>query len=138
MPRARKTQAQQIAPGETYGEGKQLAEMQAAQPLPDNRAQTEADMMQSALNDAGSIPEQFPPGGFLNQPTSRPNEPVTAGLDIGAGPGSEIMGMPSRRQNQVQQQLATAAQITNNPTIQKMAQNARRPIGQRISRGRPR
>jgi len=33
-----------------------------------------------------------PNGGLLNQPTARPDEPITAGLSTGPGPGPEILG----------------------------------------------
>jgi hypothetical protein len=33
----------------------------------------------------------IPEGGILNQPTNRPNEPLTAGLPIGPGPGTEAL-----------------------------------------------
>ena len=36
----------------------------------------------------------------LSAPTSRPEEPITAGADFGEGPGSEaLMGMPSPQIN---------------------------------------
>jgi hypothetical protein len=31
------------------------------------------------------------PSWLIDMPTNRPNEPVTAGLDMGAGPGSEVL-----------------------------------------------
>jgi hypothetical protein len=34
----------------------------------------------------------------LMAPTQRPNEPITAGIDIGDGPGSEIMNLPNTKQ----------------------------------------
>ena len=34
------------------------------------------------------------PDGFFDQPTGRPGEPETAGLDMGAGPGSDILANP--------------------------------------------
>lgn len=34
------------------------------------------------------------PDGFFEQPSSRPGEPETAGLDMGAGPGSELLANP--------------------------------------------
>jgi hypothetical protein len=33
----------------------------------------------------------------LTAPTERPNEPVTAGMDFGAGPGSEALNLPRQR-----------------------------------------
>lgn len=44
---------------------------------------------QAAPRAPGVYPEDVPK---LNDPTSRPNEPVTAGLWRGAGPGPEALG----------------------------------------------
>jgi hypothetical protein len=52
-----------------------------------------------------SIPlESFQPGnaGNLMAPTDYPNEPVTAGIDMGAGPGSEaIIPTPDQMSNKL-------------------------------------
>jgi hypothetical protein len=42
------------------------------------------------MSQADSVPSMSVTG--LNVPSLRPNEPVTAGVDIGAGPGSEALG----------------------------------------------
>jgi hypothetical protein len=34
----------------------------------------------------------------LTAPSQRPNEPLTAGVDFGAGPGSEILNLPQRQE----------------------------------------
>ena len=39
----------------------------------------------------------FPQLGTLMDPTTRPEEPITAGVDFGAGPGSEVL--PAQFQN---------------------------------------
>ena len=33
----------------------------------------------------------------LTAPTERPNEPITTGMDFGAGPGSEALNLPRER-----------------------------------------
>ena len=34
----------------------------------------------------------------LMAPTARPNEPITSGIDIGDGPGSEVMNLPNTQE----------------------------------------
>ena len=34
----------------------------------------------------------------LIAPTARPNEPITSGVDIGDGPGSEVMNLPNTQE----------------------------------------
>lgn len=64
-------------PNAAYGEQKQFQADQAGAP-----------MAKSAPNPMASITP-------LTAPTRRPNEPVTAGVDAGPGPGSEILGLKS-------------------------------------------
>lgn len=64
-------------PNAAYGEQKQFQAEQASAP-----------MAKSAPNPMAGITP-------LTAPTRRPNEPVTAGVDAGPGPGSEILGLKS-------------------------------------------
>jgi len=75
----------QSAPSAQYGERAKLEAAQAAVPM-------------------GSAPQAPPPqqqpqgpvpggGGEFTRPTERPDEPFTAGLSHGAGPGPEILGL---------------------------------------------
>jgi hypothetical protein len=75
------------APGRAYGE-RQKAE-RALQAVPIQPANQPVDFAQ-ILEAAKRSPQ--PNGGLLNQPTARPNEPVTAGLSTGPGPGPEVLG----------------------------------------------
>src|SRR4051812_37148411 len=82
-----RTQKPQAAPNQTYGQaGQQLASQQ--------------QMPLSAAPVAGSspAPPQAAPGGggpqvipSLTAPTTRPNEPLTAGLATGPGGGPEML-----------------------------------------------
>lgn len=80
------------APNQPYGEAGQqrmaqrLAPMGAADPMPAPASPT-PDQQQ-----AMRMP-QFN-GPSLTDPTQRPNEPITAGADIGPGPGSEALNLP--------------------------------------------
>ena len=42
------------------------------------------------------------------RPTERPNEPVTAGIPLGAGPGPEALGMNQAQPNEPLMQAVTA------------------------------
>ncbi len=68
--------------GLPYGEGRSTYDQQTAAPM------------------AAAAPTPTPPAMpevlSLNAPTQRPDEPLTAGLDIGEGPGSEVMNMQNR------------------------------------------
>jgi hypothetical protein len=61
-------------PDAAYGEQRDFQAQQAGAP-----------MAKSSNPMAGVIP--------LGAPTNRPSEPVTAGIDAGPGPGSEILGL---------------------------------------------
>ena len=69
-----------------YGQGVEYDAQKAGAPLaktPDVRGATATEVRQSAQ-------EALTP---LFAPSARPNEPITAGIDMGAGPGSEVLGM---------------------------------------------
>jgi hypothetical protein len=70
-------------PNAAYGEQKEFQEQQAGAPMAKSQGQ------RPAVNDlmANVVP--------LNAPTRRPDEPVTAGVDAGPGPGREVLGLKS-------------------------------------------
>jgi hypothetical protein len=68
-----------------YGEGKDTAAIKSGAPL----ART-GDVTPSQ---APNVPMQQPDVTPLFAPSQRPDEPVTAGVDIGAGPGSNSLMM---------------------------------------------
>ena len=67
------TQPARYVPGLPYGEGQATMEQQTSAPM------------------AGQPAMPQMPITPLMAPTERPNEPITAGIDIGEGPGSEVM-----------------------------------------------
>lgn len=69
-------------PDAQYGEAKTFRELQQGAPLA--QAQTPA-----APSPQGPKRTPIP----FNAPTARPDEPVTAGNPLGAGPGPEAMGL---------------------------------------------
>jgi len=137
MPRKRRTQsgeaAQPIDPGEGqgYGQAKEQAEMQQALPAPATHGAMMAPVAQP-------LPGQVPPGSGPPQPgpdlaallgqapigllgaSQRPNQPVTAGLDSGPGPGSEILG-GMRPTSPLSRTLRLLSERTGDPIFQQMA-----------------
>lgn len=75
-------QAPKYIPGMQYGQGQATMAQQKAAPM---AAAAPAPRM--------TMPEPMP----LNAPTARPNEPVTAGAALGAGPGMEALNLPQSR-----------------------------------------
>jgi hypothetical protein len=68
--------------GLPYGQGQATYEQQAAAPM--------------AVNPLAEVASDVTP---ITAMTQRPEEPITAGIDIGAGPGSEVMPpMPAQPQ----------------------------------------
>lgn len=77
------TQPVRVATGQTYGRAGEQADAQRALPLP-APAPPPAPPAQGTVTAGPLTP--------LNAPTQRPNEPLTAGLPTGPGPGPEILG----------------------------------------------
>lgn len=69
------------APGQQYGQATAQADAQRAIPLPAT----------APPPSAAPAPVAAPPPepGLLSAPTARSNEPLTAGMNIGAGPGPD-------------------------------------------------
>ena len=87
------TQAARYIPGLPYGQGQETYSNQVAAPMAGN----------------SMVPMAMPTE--LMAPTQRPDEPITAGIDIGEGPGSEIMNLPLNREPDIltiMQRLAQA------------------------------
>jgi hypothetical protein len=66
--------------GMPYGEGQATYEQQRAAPM--------------AANPLAQVFSEITP---LTASTQRPDEPITAGMDFGAGPGSEMLPTPPQR-----------------------------------------
>lgn len=88
------------ATGQTYGAAKQQLDAQRQSPMasapapapalaPANTPTPSAGAALAPLpGPAPVMPGEMQP---LNAPSQRPNEPITAGLPIGAGPGPEVL-----------------------------------------------
>ena len=78
-------------PSQAYGEGVQTAAIKAGAPLaktPDVRGATPTEVRQAAAQT---------PVTPLYAPTQRPDEPITAGIAMGAGPGPEALGIANMK-----------------------------------------
>lgn len=74
------TQPARYISGLPYGEGQATMEQQQSAPM------------------AGPTPTpSLPPITPLTAPTERPNEPISAGMDFGPGPGTEALNLPRER-----------------------------------------
>jgi hypothetical protein len=77
-------------PSQYYGEGVETASVKSGAPLAATRG---------VADNVGGRPAGAPavsaPVTELFAPSQRPEEPITAGIDRGAGPGSEALGMQS-------------------------------------------
>lgn len=71
-------------PDAGYGEQAEFRSIQQGAPI-----QQVSPPAAGAAGGAQAAPTPPP----LDAPTNRPDEPVTAGVDAGAGPGSEILGL---------------------------------------------
>lgn len=82
-------------PSQYYGEGVETASVKSGAPLASTRG---------VADNVGGRPSNSPvpsaPVTELFAPSQRPDEPVTAGIDMGAGPGSEALGIKAMQGSQ--------------------------------------
>ena len=82
-----KAQPVRTPTGLAYGEASQLRQTQ--QQVPGAAPQQAPVSLQAQAHAAAQATP--PPANLIHAPTQRPNEPVTAGLATGAGPGPEVL-----------------------------------------------
>ena len=70
-----------------YGSGVENTANKAGAPLA-----TTPDVRPTSRSEMGMAPSQLEPVTPLYAPSSRPDEPITAGIAMGPGPGPEVMG----------------------------------------------
>ena len=119
---AKRTDLQYQSP--EYGDGVAMQQQMAGAPLaksPDVRGATN-----TAVREAAAKAVSQEPLTSLYAPTQRPNEPITHGVDVGPGAGSNILSM----HDPVQAQYASAYELIKtlaanpdaSPTLQYLAQ----------------
>ena len=102
------TQAARYIPGLPYGQGQTTMSQQQSAPMagPNPTAP------------ASPFSEMMPSVTPLTAPTERPNEPITAGMDFGAGPGSEVLNLP--RERSLSETLESMIQFDNTGEVQTL------------------
>lgn len=84
------TQPARYISGLPYGQGQETMNQQTSAPMAGNPV--------NAITRNAQVPQiNLAPVVPLNAPTERPEEPLSAGMDFGAGPGTEILSLPKQR-----------------------------------------
>lgn len=103
------TQPKRLPTGQGYGQRAAAEKALGAAPMPDRSTEAMLASGTGSPSPGGGVgapaaPDPMmaeflaaaqaaqPPGeGLLTAPTTRPGEPITAGLDVGLGPGSDVL-----------------------------------------------
>ena len=111
-------------PANFYGDQKQTAEIAAGAPIaktPDVRPLPPSDVREAASTKAAAMAAPTP----LFAPTQRPNEPVTHGIDVGPGAGSDaLMLKQGSGMNKLSDTLAKMLPYDTDGSIAILYQNA--------------
>jgi len=110
------TQAARYVSGLPYGEGQALMATQEAAPLAAAPSIEQSSMPSGLASAAASQPVIG-----LNEPSARPNEPVTAGASMGAGPGMEALGPSPDQTFNKQLQADNQRLVQYLPSLEQMA-----------------
>jgi hypothetical protein len=94
------TQPARYMSGLAYGQGQAQMQQQTSAPMAGNPVAATATPVTPNLS----------PVMGLTEPTQRPDEPVTSGVDIGAGMGSEAIALPGAVPNGMQDNSAQLIQ----------------------------
>jgi hypothetical protein len=93
--------------GGQYGEGQELMEMQTSAPMSESRTSVPSVRPSRGRGQGNAAGGSAGLTGLF-APSERPNEPITAGMPFGAGPGQNLSTPPSRVA-QLFQRIAAAA-----------------------------
>jgi hypothetical protein len=102
------TQPARYISGMPYGQGQEMMTQQQSAPMAGPN-QAEASSPLDAM---------MAPVTPLTAPTERPAEPLTAGMDFGAGPGSEALNLP--RERSLSEILASMIDIDPTGDVQEL------------------
>lgn len=110
-------QAPSAPTGMPYGEHQASIEAQQAMPIPNGDPfERMASMVQSGQLDFSSVPN-------IDDETEMPDEPITAGMPIGPGPGPGALLSPVA--GKVQSTLELIADVTGSEQARRLAEIAR-------------
>ena len=115
----------QYQPG-AYGEGVQYAAEKAGAPLA--KAQKSPMLSQAPVVPTGA---SSTPVTGLYDPTARPHEPITHGVDVGPGGGSDVLAMQDATAGQYQNAYEMFQAMAQNPNASPSLQY----LAQRIQQG---
>lgn len=110
------TQAAKYVSGLPYGEGQELMDIQQSAPL----AAAPSIEQTSAPSGLASAAASQPVIG-LNEKSYRPEEPVTSGAALGAGPGMEALGPSAAESFTKQLQADNQRLVQYLPSLEMMA-----------------
>jgi hypothetical protein len=110
------TQAAKYVPGLPYGEGQALMQAQQSAPLAAAPSIEQSGMPSGLASAAASQPVVG-----LNEPSARPDEPVTAGAGMGAGPGMDALGPSPDQTFNKQLQADNQRLVQYLPSLEQMA-----------------
>ena len=110
------TQAAKYVPDLPYGEGQALMETQRSAPLAAASGIEQSNTPSGLASAAASQPVIG-----LNEPSARPDEPVTAGAGMGAGPGMEALGPSPDQTFNKQLQADNQRLVQYLPSLEQMA-----------------
>ena len=128
-------QAQRYISGmPNYGDGQEMANLQAQAPMSASSIQgqkmTPSQVAQAASNGQSQGQAQQMPVTPLTAPTQRPNEPVTAGSPLGAGPGPEALGIhPSQVMQSGQSAKSLVQTLASHPDASPELQQLASALG---------
>jgi hypothetical protein len=91
-----------LPPSTSYGEGVQTAAIAGGAPMAsasDVRGATNTELRAAGRQGQSAMGMQQTPLTPLFAPSQRPDEPITAGVDMGLGPGSDALMMNQIDQN---------------------------------------
>lgn len=127
-PRKSSEQPMRAPSGLPQGERKQIMDAQAGVPLPNSEGR-----LALATDQAAQMQQQQPLGGdLLSQPTARPEEPLTAGMNLGAGPGPEAIPPVIAPADQDNSNMARYMPMLETLADQPGASNATRNLVRRM------
>ena len=102
-----------------YGQGTENKMLREARPLaktPDVRGMASSQVREAAGRKAERLAQ-------LYDPSERPDEPVTSGINIGDGPTSAVLGLPQKTES-LSSILATMVQYDTNGEIAALYEQA--------------
>ena len=107
-------QAARYVAGMPYGEGAEFMDIQSMAPMEASQPTPSAAGAASEVRQAAA--QELTP---LSAPSMRPNEPITAGVPLGAGPGPEALGLEAMQQTE--EDAARARLAAYRPALVYMA-----------------